>query len=265
LPSAGSSLHPTAVIDPGALIEEGADIGPYAIIGPEVTIRAGARIGPHAVLEYAEIGPDCQVFPGACVGTAPQDTGYKNQKSRVFIGAGTVLREYVTVHRSKFEGGETRVGARCMLMAYSHVAHDCRLGDAVIMANGTCLGGHIEVGDGAFISGLVAAHQYVRIGRLVMVSGGSIITQDIPPFCTAQGDRAELYGLNLVGLKRAGIPLKSITALKTAYKTIFVSGLTLRDALAELEPASDPRVQEFLEFLKTSKRGFCRPPRQETP
>jgi UDP-N-acetylglucosamine acyltransferase len=259
VPSASSSVHPTAVVHAGALIEEGADIGPYAVIGPQVVIRNGAVVGAHAVLEYAEIGPGCRIFPGAFVGLAPQDTGYQGQESRVIVGARTVVRECVTIHRSKFEGGTTRVGERCMLMAYSHVAHDCRLGNEVLMANSTSLGGHVEVGDGAFISALIAVHQYSRIGRLTMISGGTIVTQDIPPFCMAQGDRAALYGLNLVGLKRAGFDPQSIAVLKAAYKTAFSSGLSLREAVKALDTSVDPNVKCFAEFLKTTKRGVTRP------
>ena len=259
MPQTSSSIHPTAVIDPGARIEEGAEIGPYAVIGQEVVVRAGTVVGPHAVLEYAEVGPDCRIFPGACVGTAPQDTGFKNQKSRVTIGAGTVIRECVTIHRSKFEGGQTRIGERCMLMAYSHVAHDCLIGNDVMIANCATLAGHVQVGDSAFLSGLIGIHQYVRIGRLVMIGAGAMVPQDIPPFCTAQGDRARLVGLNLVGLKRAKLSPASVAAVKGAYKTVFSSGLLLKDALEKLEGSSDPAVRQFVEFLKGSKRGVCRP------
>lgn len=259
MPSKNLLIHSTAVIDPGALIEEGVEIGPYVVIGPEVVVRTGAKIGAHTVLEYAEIGHDCRISPGAFVGTPPQDTSYKDQKSRVVVGAGTVIRECVTIHRSKYEGGITRIGEQCMLMAYSHVAHDCVIGKNVAIANHTALAGHVQVGDSAFLSGLIGIHQFVRIGTLAMIGAGSMVPQDIPPFCTAQGDRARLVGLNLVGLRRAGLKTSSVTAIKSAYKTFFLSGLDQKSALAQISPSTDPHVKELTDFIQASKRGVCRP------
>lgn len=259
MPSLSPSIHPTAVIHPGSVVEEGAEIGPYAVLGPGVVIGSGASVGAHAYLEYAEIGPESRVFPGSFVGMPPQDVGYRNQPSRVVVGGGTVIREGVTIHRSKYEGGVTRIGERCMLMNYAHVAHDCVLGDAVVVANQTAIAGHVQIGDGSFVSGLVGVHQFARIGRLVMIAAGSMVSQDIPPFCLARGDRARLYGLNLVGLRRAGFGAAARNALKQAYQTVFASGLSLEAALEALPASSDPGVREFAEFIRASKRGVCRP------
>ena len=252
-------IHPTAVVDPGAQLDDDVEIGPYAVIGPKVAVRSGASIGAHAIVEYADIGPDCRIFPHAFVGTAPQDTSYQGEDSRASVGAGTVIRECATVHRSKHEGGVTKIGERCMLMAYSHVAHDCRLGQGVMMANYTGLAGHVEVGDFAFLSALIGVHQHVRIGTLVMISAGSMVGQDIPPLCIAQGNRASLFGLNVIGMRRAGFDSKTISLLKWAYKTLFSSGFDLKEALEKISAHSDPHVQQMAEFIKGSKRGLCRP------
>lgn len=256
-----SLIHPTALLHSDTHLEDEVEVGPYAVIGPRVTIGKGTIIGPHAIVEYADVGPHCRIFPHAFVGTAPQDMGYRGQESRVIMGGGSVIRECATVHRSKLEGGVTRIGEKCMLMAYSHVAHDCQLGNGVIMANYTGLAGHVEIGDSTFLSGHIGVHQYVRIGKLVMISAGSMVGQDIPPFCTAQGDRAYLFGLNLVGLRRAGFTASRITTLKSAYKTLFLSGLGLEEALQKTAAMNDLHIQSMVEFIRGSKRGICRPPR----
>jgi len=252
-------IHPTSVIHPETRLEKNVTVGPYAVIGPKVTLRHGASIGAHAIVEYAEVGSRCQIYPHAFVGTAPQDLNYHGEESGVIVGDETVVRECATVHRSNHEGGLTTIGQRCMLMAYSHVAHDCTLGNAVIMANYTGLAGHVTIGDSAFLSGHIGVHQFVRIGKFVMISAGSMVGQDIPPFCTAQGDRASLFGLNLVGLRRAGLKSSDVSLLKTAYKTLFLSGLTLESALEKLKLESNENVKHLVDFIQVSKRGVCRP------
>ena len=238
------------------------EIGPYAVIGEGVRLGDGVRIGAHAFIEHAELGARVRVFPSAVIGTPPQDTKYQGEPTRAIVGEDTVLREFVTIHRGSKATGITRLGRGCYLMAYAHVAHDCELGDEVTMANGATLGGHVEIGAGAVLSALLAVHQFCRIGRLAMVGGGAMVVQDIPPFTVAQGDRARLAGLNLVGLRRRGFAANTVAAIKAAYKTVFLNGLLLEEALVQLEAApAVPEVAEFAAFLRGTKRGVCRPDR----
>ncbi len=261
-----SGMHPTAVIDPSAKIAPGVSIGPYAVIGPETEIGAGAWIGPHAVVEYASIGENCRLHPHAFVGTEPQDLKFKGERTRVKIGARTAIRECVTVHRGTAASGLTTVGEDCLLMAYSHVAHDCVLANNVILANAATLAGHVDVGQGAFIGGLSAVHQFSHIGAGAMIGGGSMVPNDVPPFCMVQGDRAKVMGLNVVGLRRRGTSRENLSILKAAYKTLFFSGLALKEAVAAIEKGTRPaEIEVFLEFLRNvSNRGLCRPPSQST-
>ncbi len=253
-------IHPTAVIHPSAELAAGVEIGPYAIIGPEVRIGAGAWVGPHAVLEYATIGPGCKIHPHAFVGTPPQDLKYKGEKTRVEIGARTVVRECVTVNRGTSASGVTRVGENCLLMAYSHVAHDCVLGNNVIIANVGTLAGHVTVGDDVVMGGIVAIHQFVRIGAGAMLGGGSMIASDVAPFCMTHGNRAVIVGLNVVGLRRRGLSREALSALKAAYRTVFLSNLNLQEAMARVgQGPLTPEVKTFLEFLEKPTRGLCRP------
>lgn len=236
------------------------EIGPYAVIGEGVRLGDGVRIGAHAFIEHAELGARVRVFPSAAVGTPPQDTKYQDEPTRAIIGEDTILREFVTIHRGSKAKGITRLGRGCYLMAYAHVAHDCKVGDEVTMANGATLGGHVEVGAGAVLSALLAIHQFCRIGRLVMIGGGAMVVQDIPPFTLAQGDRARLVGLNLVGLRRRGFSSETMKAIKAAYRTVFLSGLLLEDALARLSSSpAVPEVVEFAAFLRGARRGISRP------
>jgi UDP-N-acetylglucosamine acyltransferase len=253
-------IHPTAVIDPSARLAEGVEIGPYAVIGPEVEIGEGSWIGSHAVLEYATLGRECKIHPHAFIGTPPQDLKYKGEKTRVRIGDRTVVRECVTVNRGTSASGTTVVGNNCLIMAYCHVAHDCVLGNNVIMANLATLAGHVEVADDVVMGGLCAVHQFTRIGTGAMLGGASMVAQDVPPFCLTHGNRAWLVGLNVVGIRRRKLPPENISALKNAYRTIFMSDLSFEQAVAKLETGTLPaEARAFLEFLKSSKRGFCRP------
>jgi UDP-N-acetylglucosamine acyltransferase len=256
------AIHPTAVVDPSAKIDPTAEIGPYAIIGPETVIGARTKVGAHAVVEYATLGTDNVLHAGCYVGTAPQDLKYAGEKTRFIMGDKNVVRECVTMNRGTAQGGGvTKVGNNCLFMACSHVAHDCVVGNGVIVVNAVLLAGHVTIGDGAVLGGMCAIHQHSRIGRLAMLGGASMNGQDVLPFANTQGDRATMRGINMLGLKRAGVPPESRTALKDAYKTLFLSGLTQVDALAKLKAGKvDPIVQEWIDFIESAgKRGYMRP------
>lgn len=254
-------IHPTAMVDPRAELGPGVKVGPWAIIGPQVTIGADTWVGPHVVIEGpTEIGCRCRIHPFAVLGTPPQDLKYRGEPTWLRIGDDNVIREFVTVNRgTEHGGGQTVIGNGNLLMAYCHVAHDCRIGNGVIMANVATLGGHIEVEDHAIIGGLAAVHQFVRIGTHCLVGGASAVSQDVPPYGLVAGNRAKLYGLNVVGLRRRGFPEETIAALRQAYRLLFRSG-SLRRALAEVRQRwSDcPEVQHLVEFVERSKRGITR-------
>ena len=255
-------IHPTAIIHEGAQIAEGVEIGPYAIIGEHVAIGSGTTIGPHTVIEgWTEIGRDNRIFQFASIGAPPQDLKYRGEKALLKIGDRNTVREFATLHRGTADGGgETVIGNDNLLMAYSHVAHDCLLGNHVILANGATLAGHVAVDDFAILGGLCAVHQFTRIGAHVMISGGSMVTQDVPPFSIAQGDRAKTVGINQIGLKRRGFSEEAIRGIKQAYKLIFRSGLRTEEALEQIanEVKNCPEVQEFSEFIRKSSRGVAR-------
>jgi UDP-N-acetylglucosamine acyltransferase len=255
-------IHPTAIIHPGAVVAADVQIGPYAIIGEHVSIGPGCWIGPHAVIEgWTEIGRDNRIFQFASVGAIPQDLKFRGEQSWLRIGDRNTIREFVTMHRGTADGGgETVVGHDNLFMAYAHVAHDCRVGNRVILANGATLAGHVQVDDHAILGGLSAAHQFTRIGCHVMVSGGAMVAQDIPPYTIAQGDRARTIGLNLIGLQRRGFSEETIRGIKRAYKMIFRSGMRLEDALEKIaaEVESSPELQGFTEFIRNSERGIAR-------
>ncbi len=253
-------IHPTAVIHPSARLDPSVDVDPCAVIGPKTVIGPGCLIGPHCVVEYATLGRDNKLVAACYVGTPPQDIKYRGEATRLVMGDRNTVREGVTLNRGTTATGETRIGSGCLFMTQSHVAHDCRVGNGVILVNATGLAGHVEVGDNAVLSGLVGIHQFVRVGRLSMTSAGSMIGKDILPFCTAQGDRSSLRGLNLVGLRRAGFKPPAIRALRNAYAVLFLKGLRLDDAVAQLRAASPPpEVCEMLDFIATTKRGILRP------
>jgi len=253
-------IHSTAVVHPSAQIGPQVEIGPYAVIGEDVVLQARVRVGPHAVVEYADVGEACQIHAGAFVGTAPQDLKYRGEKTRLALGPGCVVRECVTLNRGTAATGVTKIGARCLFMAYSHVAHDCIIGNEVIMANSVALAGHVEIGDWAVLGGISAVHQFVRIGKLAMLGGGAMVPLDVPPFTLAWGDRARLSGLNLIGLRRRGYTQEDIADLKKVYRDVFDSPLPLKEQAALLaKEERTPAVKEFIQFLQTSPRGICRP------
>ena len=256
-------VHPTAVIDPRAQLDESVDVGPYAVIGPDVKIGAGTRLGPHAVIEgHTTIGRECHIFSGAVVGSIPQDLKYTGEHSELVIGDRNRIREYVTINPgTKGGGGKTVIGSDCLFMAYSHVAHDCVVGNHVIVANSAALAGHITVEDGAIIGGLVGVHQFVRVGRLAIIGGCSRVNQDVPPYSMVVGYPARVFGLNNEGLKRAGVSDETKTRLHHVFRILFKSGLTMRHAIEQVavDPAAgSPEVQHLLEFIRQSKRGVCR-------
>ncbi len=255
-------IHSTAIVHPSARIAEGVQIGPYAVIGEHVSIGSGTWIGPHAVIEgWTEIGPDNKIFQFASVGAIPQDLKFSGEKTYLRIGARNTVREFVTLHLgTESGGGETIIGDDNLFMAYAHVAHDCRVGNRVILANGATLAGHVSVDDFAILGGLSAIHQFSRVGAHVMISGGAMVTQDIPPFTIAQGDRAKTVGINVVGLKRRGFSEESIAGIKQAYKIVFRSGLRLEEALATIanDLEMDETLTAFVDFIRGSERGIAR-------
>lgn len=258
----GTQIHPTAIVDPSAEVGANVTIGPYSIIKEDTVIGSGTIIGPHVVVDqYVTIGSDCEIFQYASVGAAPQDLKYHGEKTYLKIGRGTVIREFVTINRGTgVGGGITEVGAENYLMAYAHVAHDCRIGRKVILANNSTLAGHITVGDNVTIGGLVAIHQFVRIGDHSYIGGKAAVVKDVPPFVIASGDRARLHGLNKVGLKRNNFSPSTMLALKKAYRIVFRIGLTLNEAVERVRAEVDqvPEVIAFIDFVKSSSRGITR-------
>ena len=253
-------IHPSAVIHESAQIDLTTQIGPYAVIGEDVVLGPKVTVGPHAVVECAQVGEGCRIHAGAYVGTAPQDLKYRGEKTQLILGPGCVVRESVTLNRGTAATGVTRIGARCLFMAYSHVAHDCLIGDEVILANSVAVAGHCEVGDWSIIGGMVGLHQFVRVGKLAMIGAGAMVPLDIPPFALAWGDRARLSGLNLIGLRRRGFSGDLIKDLKKAYREIFDVSLPLKEHLARLSQEDrTPPVKEFVAFIQASQRGICRP------
>lgn len=258
-PSAVPAIHPTAVIDPEARIAPTAIIGPYSIIGPGVVIGARVEIAGHVLIQQDTlIGDDCQIYHGAVLGSDPQDLKYHGEPSRLEIGNDTAIREYATLNRGTGEGGVTLVGSGCLLMAYSHVAHDCVLGEGVILANSVNLAGHIEIGDRTTIGGMVGIHQFVQIGRHAFVGACSKVAQDIPPFLLVDGNPCRPHGLNSIGLKRSGFDSKTIRALRKAYRVVFDSDKNIGAALVEIEswPEEIPELVQFVEFIRTTERGI---------
>ncbi len=255
-------IHPTAIVDSKAEINADVEIGPYSIVRDNVSIGSGTVIGPHVIVDrYVSIGPDCHIFQYASVGAEPQAIKFKGEKTFVKIGRGTVVREFATINRgTAFGTGVTEIGAENLLMAYCHVAHDCQTGRKVILANNATLAGHITIGDYVTVGGLVAIHQFVRIGEYAYVGGKSGVPKDIPPYVIATGERAKLYGLNRVGLKRHGFPETTVTALKKVYRIFFRIGITLNEAIERAQAEVDhlPEVINFINFIKSSQRGITR-------
>lgn len=256
-----ANIHPTAIVDPQAELADDVQIGPWAYIGPQVRLGAGCVIGPHALIEgETTLGVRCHVGNAAVIGTDPQDLKYRGEKSKVQIGDEVTIREFVTVNRATGEGEVTRIGSHSFIMAYAHVAHNCYLEDHVIMANVATLAGHIHIGTGAIIGGLVAIHQFSQVGRYAIIGGSSGVRRDVLPFTMAGGMPTKPYGLNMVGLKRHGFSDDRIQALRRAYRCIYRMGLKLDDAVDKLkqEYPEQPDVQHMVQFIERSKRGLVR-------
>ena len=256
------NIHPTAIVSREAHLEEGVKVGPYSIIEADVHIGRNTIIEPHVIIRaHTDIGEECRIFQFCSIGEVPQDLKYKGEETRVIIGHHNTIREYVTIHQATSSDiGVTVIGDHNLLMAYSHVAHNCKLGNHIVMANAANLAGHVHVEDFAIIGGLTGIHQFSRIGAHCIIGGASAVSKDIPPFVMASGNFAKLYGLNLIGLKRRGFKEETISALKEAYKIIFRSSLLLSVAVEKVKQELNdfPEVRQFIEFIEHSERGICR-------
>lgn len=256
----GAKIHPTAIVDPTAQIAADVTIGPYAIIGSHARIGARSVLASHVVIEAdVAIGPDNVIDHAAIIGTAPQDLSFSvERKTRVEIGNENVIREHCTIHRGSDEGSVTKIGHKNFLMAGAHVGHNCEIGNNVIIANNCLLGGHVRVGDGAFLGGACVFHQFIGVGRLAITQGASAFSKDIPPFVIA-AERNYVFGLNVIGLRRAGFGAKDRDEIKAAFKIIYASGLNVSEALKKAaEMNFGNAAQEFLDFVANAKkRGIC--------
>lgn len=251
-------IHPTALVSDDAQLGSDVEIGAFAIVGPNCIVGDGCVIAPRASLEQnVRLGRKVRVGVGAVLGGDPQDLKFQGEETTVEIGDGTVIREYSTINRGTSESFKTTVGKNCFIMSYVHLAHDCHLGDGVILANGVQLAGHVRIEDRAILSGLSAVHQFVRIGRHAFIGGCSRVSKDIPPFLKAVGNPVKLYGLNTVGLQRSGFDEPTLRELKRAYRLFFNSDLNITQALERAETDLDqrPEVQELMRFLEASGRG----------
>jgi len=253
------TIHRTAVVDPAAEIDAGAEIGPYAIIEGKVKISAGTRVLAHAfITSNTSIGPDNVIHPFAVLGNTPQDLGYRGAETFLRIGKGNIIREGCSIHRGSKEGSATVVGDNNFLMAYSHLGHDCVIGNEVVIANGALLAGHVHVEDRAFISGNAVVHQFCDIGSLTMIGGAAKVTKGVPPYMMLV-ERGAVVGLNVVGLKRAGFSPEDRRRLKEAYRLLYHSGLNVSQAVAEIEQQDlGPGAAALVDFIRRSRRGISR-------
>lgn len=259
-----TGIHPRAIVEDGAEIGEGVEVGPFVHVGPHVKIADGVKLHPHAVVQgHTTVGEDTEIMPFAVLGTPPQHLSYKGEPTTLEVGKRNQIREHVTMHPGTVDGGsKTVVGDDCLFMVGSHVAHDCILGNKVIMANNATLGGHIIIDDGVFVSGLVAIHQYTRIGNYAFIGGGAILSGDVIPYGSVFGNRANLEGLNIVGMKRRGMERKTIHALRAAYRMLFAPEGTLQERIDDCaESYGDvPEVMEIVNFMRSAKdRSLCLP------
>lgn len=254
-------IHPTAIISSKAKLADDICVGPYSIIGDNISLGRGTKVGAHCVIEgNTTIGKSCEIFTGAVIGSKPQDLKYKGEKSFLEIGDNNIIREYCTFNPGTSKTGKTIIGNNNLFMAYAHVAHDCLVGNGCIIANNGTLAGFVTIEDFAVVGGLVAIHQFVRMGKLSIVGGCSKVVQDIPPFSTCDGHPARIFGLNLVGLRRHGIAKDSIKQLNRAFKILFNSGLSLKHALEKLEHEMEltDELTYLINFIKNSQRGISR-------
>lgn len=254
-------IHPTAIVDPAAQLGSGVEIGPYSVVGPFVKLGAGSKIASHAVIDgHTTLGERCVIFPGACVGMQPQDKKFKGEKSYLVIGSENVIREHVTIHPGSLADSKTVIGDRNLLMVGAHVGHDCVIGNDVIVSNNVGLAGHVQIEDQAVIGGMSGVHQFCRVGKLAMVGAMSKLSMDLSPFSIADGHPAHFYGVNSVGLKRAGYASKDVLVIKKALKMLFASQSNLTKAAREVEAEFKDHadIRYLLEFVKASERGVMR-------
>jgi UDP-N-acetylglucosamine acyltransferase len=257
------SLHPTAIVDPKSKIDPSCEIGAYCVIGPEVELGAGCRLDSHVVIEGpTKIGGDNRFFPFTSIGLAPQDITYAGEPTRLEIGSNNVIREFVTINRGTAKGGGcTRVGDHNLVMAYTHIAHDCQIGSHIIMANGATLGGHVTVEDWATVGALCPVHHFVRIGKYSFIGGGTTITRDVLPFSKTSAERGtHAYGINAVGLERRGFTKERIGKIHHAYKVLLASKLNTSQALEKLraEPDRGDDIEMLIRFIEASERGIIK-------
>lgn len=256
-----TTIHPTAVIHPGAKIGEGCQIGPYCVIGEHVTLGANCKLHSHVVIDgHTTLGSGNDIFPFASIGLQTQDLKWKGGTTWTRIGNNNTFREYVTVHSATSDGDATVIGSENHILAYCHIAHDCQLGNHIVMSNVGTLAGHVKVEDHAIVGGLAAVHQFCRIGTMAIIGGCSKVVQDVPPYMLADGNPAETRTVNKIGLERNGVSEEAQTALKQAYKIIFRDGLTISNALVRIETELPklPEVLHLLEFARKSERGLSK-------
>ncbi|VVM04705.1 acyl-ACP--UDP-N-acetylglucosamine O-acyltransferase [Methylacidimicrobium tartarophylax] len=256
-----TSVHPTAILEPGALLGDGVEIGPYAFVGSEVRLGEGCVLHHHAsVVGKTEAGIANEFFPFASIGQKSQDLKYRGEPTFLSIGSGNRFREFVTVNRATGAGGRTVIGSDNLFLAYAHVAHDCTVGSGCIFSNNATLAGHVRVGDYVTIGGLTAVHQHCRLGEHAMLGGCTKVVQDVPPFCLVDGNPARLRALNLIGLKRRGFSEEVLQGLRCAFRLLFEEGKNLSQGIEAVEASgkSTPEITTLLEFLRSSERGVTR-------
>ncbi|VVM04657.1 UDP-N-acetylglucosamine acyltransferase [Methylacidimicrobium cyclopophantes] len=256
-----TSVHPTAILEPGALLGEGVEIGPYAFVGSEVRLGEGCILHHHAsVVGKTEVGPNNEFFPFSSIGQKSQDLKYRGEPTFLSIGSGNRFREFVTVNRATGEGGRTVIGSDNLFLAYAHVAHDCVVGSRCVFSNNATLGGHVRVDDCVTIGGLTAVHQFCRLGAYAMLGGCSKIVQDVPPYCLVDGNPARLRSLNLTGLRRRGFAEEALKSLRRAFRLLFEEGKNLSQGIEAVESSGEaaPEVVALLDFLRTTERGVTR-------
>ena len=254
-------LHPTAIVHPKAKVAANCDIGPYCVIGENVSLGEKCKLHSHVVIDgHTTLGKENEIFPFASIGLKTQDLKWKGGVTRTEIGDGNTFREYVTIHSATSDGEITRVGSHNTILAYCHIAHNCALGDKIIMSNVATLAGHVTVEDHAVIGGLAAVHQFCRIGKFAMIGGCSKVVQDVPPFMIADGNPAETRTVNKIGMERHGISEEAQSALKSAYKILFREGLSIPNALARIEKDLPPlpEVSHLIQFVRASERGISK-------
>jgi len=255
------NIHASAIVSKNAEIAEDAVVGPYSIVNDNVKIGSGTEIGPHCVIgEYTTIGKSCQIFQGSAIGSVSQDKKFKGKKGFLEIGDNNTIREYVTMNRGTEENSKTTIGNDNLFMAYSHIAHDCVIGNSVVIANCGTLAGHVVLEDGVILGGLAGVHQFVRVGQLSMIGGVSKVVQDIVPYSMAEGQRAKICGVNSIGLERAGFADDVKENLKKAFKILFSMKLNKKNALSKIEEEVPPteEIKNLLNFIKSSERGIAR-------